>query len=430
MLKTKIFKVLKDIFIRKHIREINFYFATLTFRECLGVLLRSYLNKKNVVRGTLINKFEREFSKYIGVGSAFSFGAGRMAFYAILKAMGIGKDDEIILPGLTCAVVPNAIIYCGAKPVYVDTERETFNIDISKIEEKITPKTKVILAQHTFGLPVDMDRLMAIARKHNLKVIEDCAQTLGAEYKGRKVGTFGDASFFSFEPSKVITTGWGGMAVTNDNSIGQALEEEQKKTKFLNKETTRKIVKQIFFSHLLYHPWNHWWGKFLLMFLYKKGKFWPSVSQEERQGERPQNYPCRLSNIQAMLGLSQLRKLDEINKGRAKTAKRYSQTLRKAGILINEADKNVYHHGWLRYTFTVANRRKAVEFFEKHKIELGEWFNQVIVCTDLPLEKLNYQRGSCPNAEWQAAHNVNLPTHPRLSDKDVKHIIKVIQKLK
>jgi len=429
VLKAKIFRVLKDIIVRRHIREINFYYATITMKECFllaAQLLKSYLGKENIINGGFISRFEEEFAKYIGVDSAFSFGSGRMAFYAILKAMGIKGGDEIILPAYTCAVIPNAIIYCGAKPVYVDIDPKTFNMDVSKIEEKITFNTRAVIVQHMFGLPADMDKLITIAERYNLRIIEDCAQALGAEYKNKKVGSFGDAAFFSFEVSKVITTGWGGMAVTSDTLIQKALAEEQEGTGFLGLIRTRKLTIQIILSYFLYHPWNYWLGKYLLAILYKQRIFIPSITEEERQGQKPANYPCRLSNIQAVLGLSQLQKLRYyIQDYRVMVAKRYAEMFKDIEIPVNKEDTNVYKHIYLRYTFLVDNRKKAIDFFRNYQIELGEWFNQIIVCTDLPLEKLNYRKGSCPNAEWVAGHSVNLFTHPRLSSKDIARIIKV-----
>lgn len=430
MLITKIFKILKDIFIRRYIREINFYFATLTFGECFSVLLalfRSYLNKEDIVRGGYINKFEKEFSKYIGVDSAFSFGSGRVAFYAILKAIGVKAGDEVIVPSCTCAVVPNAILYCHAKPIYVDIEPHTFNIDIDKIEEKITRNTKIIVAQHTFGLPIDMDKLMKIAKRYNIIVVEDCAQALGAEYKGRKVGTFGNAAFFSFELSKDITTGWGGMAVTDDNAIKKALEVEQRKASFLDEKMIKKLSIQIIFSYFLYNPWNYWWGKYILMMMYKTKFFISSIKEEEKKGKKYRRYFCRLSNIQAMIGLSQLHNLNNIKENRIKVAKKYVEMFKRVGISVNEADTSTYKPNYLRYTFLVDNRDECIKYFRKYQIELGQWFNKVIICTSLPLEQLNYQKGSCPNAEWFVEHSVNLPTHPRLSNKDLARIIKVMQ---
>ena len=428
MTRHRVLRALRDIFIRRHIREINFYFTTISMSECFSIFLmviKSYFKPKHIIWGAFINKFERKFAEYVGVNSAFSFGSGRMALYAVLKAMGIGKGDEVILPGYTCAVVPNAIIYCGAKPVYVDIDPKSFNIDISKIEEAITPRAKAIIAQHTFGLPIDMDRLKETAKKFNLKIIEDCAQALGAEYKKRKIGTFGDAAFFSFELSKVITTGCGGMAVTNDDSIGNALKEEQVKAMPLDLNTSRRMALQILFSAFLYHPCNYGWAKFVLMLLYKRRIFLPSISKEEQAGRMPSCYPCRLSGIQAQLGLSQLSKVDKINKRRIRIANIYNEMLKGLGVSVFEQDTNTYKDIYLRYVFTVNNREEAVRVFSAHQVELGEWFNSVIVCGDLPLDKLFYRDGSCPNAEWAAKHSVNLPTHPRLSDRDVQRIIKV-----
>jgi dTDP-4-amino-4,6-dideoxygalactose transaminase len=150
--------------------------------------------------------------------SPFIFFKGRVALYAILKAMGIKRGDEIILPGFTCVVVPT-IIYLGAKPVYVDIDPLTYNIDPDKIEEKITDKTKVILVQHTFGIPADMGRIAEFAKKYNLYVIEDSCHALGSRYKGREVGSFGDAAFFSSQWSKPVTTGLGGWAVINNEQV-------------------------------------------------------------------------------------------------------------------------------------------------------------------------------------------------------------------
>lgn len=142
-----------------------------------------------------IQKYEDMFKKFLNVSHASSFWKGRVALYAILKALGIGEGDEVLVEGFTCVVVPNAVIFAGAKPVYIAPDPKTYNMDVSQIETAITSKTKAIIVQHTFGLPADMDSILNIAKKYNLRVIEDCAPALGAIYKGRKVGTFGDAAF-------------------------------------------------------------------------------------------------------------------------------------------------------------------------------------------------------------------------------------------
>ena len=156
----------------------------------------------------LIQKYENMFKQYLNVQYASSFWKGRVALYAILKAMGIGEGDEVLVEGFTCVVVPNSVIFAGAKPVYVAPDPKTYNMDINQIEPKSTPKTKAIVAQHTFGFPADMDAIIEIAQRHNLKVIEDCAPALGATYKGKKVGTLGDAAFLAVSGRRSSLLAW------------------------------------------------------------------------------------------------------------------------------------------------------------------------------------------------------------------------------
>ncbi len=144
-----------------------------------------------------VAKFEKAFAERIGVSRAFAFWKGRVAMYAILKAMGISEGDEVILPGYTCVMDVNPIKYLGAAPVYVDIEPVTYNMDVALLEEKITPRTKVVIAQHTYGYPVDMDPLMEIASRHGLPVVEDCCLSLGSLYNGKLCGTFGVASYMA-----------------------------------------------------------------------------------------------------------------------------------------------------------------------------------------------------------------------------------------
>ncbi|MCA1928241.1 MAG: aminotransferase class I/II-fold pyridoxal phosphate-dependent enzyme, partial [Calditerrivibrio sp.] len=160
------------------------------------------------------------------MGKVFTFFKGRVALYAILKSMGIGDKDEVILPGFTCVVVPNAISYTGAIPVYVDIDIKNFNIDVDKIEEKISKNTKAIIAQHTFGIPAEMDEIKKLCKKYNLFLIEDACHCLGSKYKGEELGTIGDASFFSSQWSKPITTGLGGWAKINNDELLKKMEKE------------------------------------------------------------------------------------------------------------------------------------------------------------------------------------------------------------
>lgn len=422
-------KIFKSIFFRKHIREIGFISGTITWRECFIILTSLLLKRKSLIKGEDIKKYEEKFTEYLGVKYSFSFGAGRMALYAILKAMGIKHGDEVILPGYTCIVVPNAVIYCGARPIYVDIDPNTLNIDVNKMEEKISSRTKAIIAQHTFACFCDMVTLANIAKKYNLKIIEDCAHALGAEYKGRKAGTFGDAAYFTSEQSKITSTGMGGMAVANDRELADKLRDIQNKTEFLEQKTIEKIVLQIVLYNIFGHPFTYFIGKYILYFLNKLNCFIQSTTKEEKEGKKPERYPLRLSNIQAKLGLSQLRNIDNNLEHRRKVSSFYRDLLEKVGYKINENSDKFYKPSYIRYWFLAEDRERMKELFRKNQIELGEWFNCPIHPEGSYLKNVFYQIGSCPIAEYVAKHNVNLPTHLKVKVKDVNWISKIISKI-
>ena len=420
----KIFRVLKRLVLRKHLREISFTLGTITFREWLKILSFLLFKRKDIINGKYIKQFEDEFAKYIEAKHAFSFGAGRMAFYAILKAMNIKEGDEVIIPGYTCVVVPNAIIYCGAKPVYVDIKPDNFVIDVNKIEEKITHRTRAILAQHMFDQFCDMDVISKIAEKHNLKIIEDCAHTLGADYTGKKAGNFSDAAFFTMEVSKIITTWMGGVAVTNDEALAEKLQKIQSETEFLDKKTTAKLVSQIVIYYILTYPSIRFVGKYFFLILSKLNVLVQNITPEEENTKMPKKYPVKLSNIQAKIGLNQLRNIDANLEHRRKIAEIYKKTLKELGLKVNESNK--YNPVYIRYAF-IANRESLRELFQNNQIELGEWFNSPLHPVRSSLERFYYKNGTCPMGEFVAEHSVNLPTHPKISKSDVKRIVKVLK---
>lgn len=231
--------------------------------------------------GKFIEKFEDKFSKYCNVSQGVSCSSGTAALHLAVESLGIGKGDEVIIPTFTMIASSNAIIYAGARPVLVDSELDTWNIDIDKIEEKITQNTKAIMVIHTYGHPVDIDKLKKITDKYDLYIIEDAAEAHGAEYKGRKVGSLGDIACFSFYANKIITTGEGGMIVTNNEKWA---------------ERARSLK-------------NHYFGK--IRFLHDEI-----------------GYNYRMTNIQAAIGLAQLERIEEYINARRKNAKDYNSLLK------------------------------------------------------------------------------------------------------
>ena len=200
--------------------------GTTSWADCLTAL-RHLMIPFHVVRGSQIAQYEESFASSIGVRYAISFSAARVGLFGLLKVLGIVPGDEVLLQVPTHIVVANAIRYAGAQPVYVDCRLEDYNIDLDHAEQRITPKTRVLILQHTFGIPVDLDRAQDLAKRYGLMLVEDCVHALGASYKGRPVGSFGRAAIFSTEETKTISSTMGGMVVTDDPLLAQQIRDFQ-----------------------------------------------------------------------------------------------------------------------------------------------------------------------------------------------------------
>jgi dTDP-4-amino-4,6-dideoxygalactose transaminase len=373
----------------------------------------------------MIKKFEKEFARYFNSAYAYSFWKGRVAFSAILAALEIKNNDEVILPGFTCVVVPNAIIYSGAKPIYVDIDPKTFNIDPNKIEEKITPKTRAIILQHSFGIPAEIDLILNIARKYNLKSIEDSAQCLSSLYKNKKVGTFADTSFFSTQWSKPFTTGIGGIAITNDPQIAAGLEKFQGQCVWPTLKEKIRLSIELLLHQTLFSSKTYWLALEGYRLLSKLRIFTGSSTQEELATEKPLDYEKRMSALQAKLGLKKLKKIDEINLHRQQIAQIYQQELKDFQSITIGSEKNVI---FLRYPLLAKDKQGTLSKAKKQIIELGDWFLSPIHPNTTHLERVGYNLGDCPIAERVARHIINLPTHPDVNKKKAQRIIQFIKK--
>ena len=367
----------------------------------------------------IISEYEQAFAKKVGTKYAFGFGAGRMGLYSILEALGIGEEDEVVIPAFTCVVVPNAIIYRGAKPVYVDIDAQTFNIDVADVEKAITPKTRAIYAQHTFGLICDVEGLKKLGKKYNLVVIEDGAHALGASWKGQSVGSLGDVAFFSTDHSKVISTMLGGMVTTNDAGIAERIRLIYERSSFLSERHLKKMCRTFLIEFLLLRSQFYWIGWFFRKIANKMGLFFRF--DDELKTEKPNNYPypARLSTFQAKLGISQLEKLDQNLEHR----RSIGGELEKRFNWLGDRDfKN--NHTYLRYSFLVADRKRFVKLFRLN-YELGIWFTSVTHGRSFEFERIGYRMGRCPIAEKVAKHIVNFPTHENI---EIEFLLKKIDK--
>lgn len=399
-------------------RRLALLGGTTTLGDCL-VALRFLADPRLLVRGTTVTRYERAFAHRIGVRYAYSFCAGRVGLYGLLRVLEIGRGDEVILQAPTHIVVANAIRYTGASPVYVDCELDTYNIDLKQAEERITPKTKALVLQHTFGVPADLDAALDLARRHGLKVIEDCVHALGATYDGRQVGSFGDASFFSTEETKTISTTMGGMVVTDDPELADRLHTFQAQCAWPSASLTARYVLKLALYHLLTEPRVHCATRVVYERIGRRHPLPRPTSREELAGGRPPNYEQRLSNAQAALGLRQLRRLDANLTHRRAVVEAYRARLIDHGVDLLTPSARV-EPSFVRFPIWVEDREAAVRLAAPHTV-LGTWFTSVLEEAVSPLHS-GYEPGSCPRAELAAEHLINLPTHQRVTVRDIEAI--------
>lgn len=332
-------------------------------------------------KGPFLEEFERGFSSYIKVKHGVVTSSGTAALHLALATLGIGKGDKVLVPSLTFIAVANAVTYTGAVPIFIDSHPEYWCIDPSKIEKKIDRQTKAIIVVHLYGHPSDMDEIMRIAEDYDINVIEDCAEAHGAEYNGRKVGSFGIISCFSFYGNKIITTGEGGMCLTNDEVLVDKM----------------RILRD--------HGMN------------SDRKYWHDII----------GFNYRMTNLQAALGVAQLKKIELLIHKKRQIATAYRKLLRDLSAVTNAPEmpwaKNVY---WL-YSILVkkvisrARRDKIIDYLDRKGIETRPFFYPIHT---LPPYKSNL---TLPVAEDLSAMGLNLPSGPRLSEFQIEEVVESLR---
>lgn len=398
----------------------------------LSVHKTSLLAAANVSSDTLAasSVYEHQFAALFPQGlRTFAFWKGRVALHAILESLGVGPGDEVIVPGFTCVVVPNAVIYRGATPVYVDIEGVSFGMSVEDLKSKITNRTKAIIVQHSYGIPTDMDPIMSLARERKIAVLEDCAHALGSTYKGRIVGSIANAAFFSFQWSKPYTTGMGGMAVVSDPCIGERLASVQSRYAKPGFREVNVLRLQAMIHKKLFTPGLFWVAMNALQTLSKMGLFIASSSKEELVGDKPAGYEKRMSDFQASLGMQQLSVLKDNFATRERLAGCYRQMLADAGFeqwTVPSETRPVL----VRYPLLVKDKQAVLAEAQRRNIEVGSWFDSVIHPSGSPLENLGYLPGQCPVAERVVRQVVNLPLHARVSEKNAARTIDFIKEMR
>jgi len=372
---------------------------------------------KNDARKTVISWFQKRFNTpYV-----FLFASGRSALTQLLRAMRIGKGDEVIIQAFTCMVVPNAVHFAGATPVFVDIDLSA-NCDLKDIERKITPQTKAIIVQHTFGTPANMDAIIALAHARHIAVIEDCAHALGATYKGRVVGTIGDAAFFSFGRDKSLSSVFGGCVIVKDAKIAERLGELERRAP---KPSRFWIVQQLLHSiitSIVLPIYTSVIGKGILVVSQKLHILSFPVLVSEKRGEQPDRYVMQYPNALAILLLTQLSKLDAYTKTRNTVALLYKNAFEKnKKVTLLQASEG---SSCLRFCIRVKNQEEVMRRAKQKGVILGNWYHATIDPIGSDIVVAGYINGSCKNAERLAKECVNLPT--RISASDAHVVIQII----
>lgn len=378
-----------------------------------------------------MSNFEINFANKFSATHAFSFWKARVALYAMLKALGVGADDEIILPGYTCVMDVNPIKYLGAKPVYVDIEPVTYNMDVALLEQKITDRTKVIIAQHTYGYPCEMDAIMNIADKHGLPVIDDCCLAFGPTYKGKLCGTFGKAAYFSFQWNKPFTTGLGGMCIVNDQNLANRIETlcRNEMCSPSAKASVMLAIQRMVYRTIIY-PRTTAMATSLFRWLTKKGLVVGSSGTCEFAPEMADDFFMAMGAAQGRSGLRQLKKLDKNIAHRRKMRTVYDQLLTEAGFDIPQLTIPDYMDPVLvRYPVRVADKEKALAEAPTRGVEVGSWFECPLHPIETPMHLYDYEQGMCPVAEKACREVVNLPTHPRAGVRTAKRTVEFIRQI-
>ena len=352
-----------------------------SIKDEVNTKINEVLQNTYFILGENTEAFEEEFANYCGVKHAIGVASGSDALTLSLKALGIEEGDEVITVPNTFIATVDAISRNGAKPVFVDIDLETYNINVAKIEEKITDKTKAIIPVHLYGQPADMDAIIKIAKKkYDLKIIEDACQAHGAEYKGKKVGSLGEVGCFSFYPAKNLGAyGDGGMVVTNNEEIAERI----------------KMLRNYGQSKKYYHDFM--------------------------------GYNSRLDEIQAAVLRVKLRYLDEWNDKRREYAKLYNELLKNVSGVETPIEKEFVKHVYHLYVIRCKNRDELQQYLSSKGVSTGIHY-PIPVHLQKAYKHLEYKQGDFPITEKYSKEILSLPMFPELLEDEIKYVVNCIKK--
>ena len=348
------------------------------------------LKTSHLSLGPKLREFEKVVADFAGVKYAIAVNSGTSGLHLIIKALGIGEGDEVITTPFSFIASSNCIIFEKAKPIFADIDGKTFNIDVKKIEEKITSKTKAILAVDIFSQPADWDELRKIAKKHKLFLIEDSAEALGSEYKGKKCGGFGEAAIFAFYPNKQITTGEGGVVLTNSKKIYELCNSMTNQG--------RKVANGKWLEHVML------------------------------------GYNYRLDEMSCAMGVVQIKRIKDIIRKRKKVAELYRKKLEGIKELEIPYIKPGNNLSWFVYVVKLAEkfqgkkRDKIIKEMAERGIQCSNYF-KTIHLQPFYREKFGHKEGDFPTAENISNRTLALPFFSNLTEKEIDFVVKNLKEV-
>ncbi len=353
---------------------------------------------------------------------------GRVGLYGMLKALGIKEGDEVIMPAYTCIVVPNAVLYLNAVPVYVDIDPLTYNIDVDKIEARITDRTKVLIAQNTYGLSSDVDGIKALAEKYNLKVLEDCTHGFGGTYKGVANGKNVDAAFYSSQWNKMFSTGVGGMIIATDPELTQKMNDFEASLQAPSFSERMVLGAQMIIKDIIGYSTIYWSAIKLYRFLTANNVILGSSSGGELTGiEMPDDYLKGYSDVQAKRAIRELKRIDKNIQHRIKMARFFNKELERMGF-SGPYEPDYAMHTYTKYPILVKDRAFIFAEAEKDSLPIHDWFTSPLHPVDENLELWKFNESEYPVAVNIAKHVINLPTDLSVDEKLAKRVVAFLEK--
>ena len=377
--------------------------------------------KEETSNRAIVEKYEIEYANMVGDGYCVSYASGRMAFYALLKYLGVKAYDEIILQAANCAVMVNAILRIGAIPVFVDINIENMGMSVQDLKTKLTDRTKVIVAQHSFGIPCEIDTIVTIARQHGAFVLEDCALSTGSSYKNVKVGNWGDAAIFSTDHTKPLNTLVGGLLYTRNQDIYNSLLRSIYNAGELSAVHQKKLYFQLILERKYLNHQKYYYGHLVMKAIstirQKCGKDGPFlVNDYNKPGDSQRGisypYPARLPAFLAQLGLFEIKYWAIKSTQRARVLKEYLQIIKNNGM------EKIIPRDYLDPNRSIIPLRllahyniseKETLFFNKHFPVRESWFRKPIIASDNLID-MGYKYGNCPIAEFSSKTIINFPS--------------------